>query len=183
VNLPVQHLSAQAIAAFADGMLAGTPRARAQRHIACCVECRTAVDIQREAMAALRGSRIPAPPSTLLERLRSLPSTAPLPARRVALDRDGTAVFPAYGTPNRSAVPPAPLPAPTEHETRRHPQGGLLMSAAAVLTLGALAAGTASGLRENQTPGGGATSVRTGAPGPAVHTVGTVSLLDVSTAR
>ena len=42
VNLP-QHLSDEAVAAFADGVLGGSARERARQHVEECAECRTAV--------------------------------------------------------------------------------------------------------------------------------------------
>jgi anti-sigma factor RsiW len=72
MNLPVEHLSDEAVAAFADGALADGARARAARHVAECAECAHAVAVQREAVWALRAAPAPALPGDLLERLRAV---------------------------------------------------------------------------------------------------------------
>ncbi|MDT4947566.1 MAG: hypothetical protein QOJ37_161, partial [Pseudonocardiales bacterium] len=41
-----QHLSDEAVAAFADGVLSGHARERATRHAAACPECAHAVKVQ-----------------------------------------------------------------------------------------------------------------------------------------
>ncbi len=96
--LPSQHLSDEAIAAYADGMLSRVARERAQRHLQCCPDCAHAVAVQREAAFALRAAPAPALPIGLLDRLRAVPVTTPLPTSALALDPSGAAVFPAYGT-------------------------------------------------------------------------------------
>ena len=73
MNFPVQHLSDEAVAAYADGVLGRTARMRAERHLADCPECAYAVSIQREAVFALRDAPPPALPSGLLDRLRAVP--------------------------------------------------------------------------------------------------------------
>ena len=75
MNFPVQHLSDEAVAAYADGVLGRTARMRAERHLADCPECAYAVSIQREAVFALRDAPLPALPSGLLDRLRAVPTT------------------------------------------------------------------------------------------------------------
>jgi len=71
------HLSDEAVAAFADGVLRGNARSRAARHVDTCVECRQAVRAQREAVLALRQAPAPALPAGLFERLRGLPAVSP----------------------------------------------------------------------------------------------------------
>jgi Putative zinc-finger len=143
--LPGQHLSDEAIAAYADSMLSAVPRERAQRHVQGCPECAHAVSVQREAVLALRTAPLPLLPSGLLERLRALPITTPLPVPSVTLDPTGAAVFPAHGTPTPTApgapvAPAAPLPpqsqqqAATQPSRRRVPFG---IFTAAVVALGA----------------------------------------------
>ena len=56
MNLPVQHLSDEAVAAFADGMLTTAAHNRAARHLADCRECAVAVDEQRAAVSLLRAA-------------------------------------------------------------------------------------------------------------------------------
>lgn len=127
MSLPVQHLSDEAIAAYADGVLAPGARDRAARHLASCTECSHDVRRQYEARDALRAAAAPAAPSALLERLRQLPMTAPLsgpPALRTVVIGDGGApMFAAYGTvvpepvvrepriPGQAPSPDAPMAA------------------------------------------------------------------------
>lgn len=98
MNFPVQHLSDEAVAAYADGVLGRTGRLRAERHLAECPECAYAVSVQREAVFALRDAPLPALPSGLLDRLRAVPATTVLTSTPLALSPDGSAAFPAYGT-------------------------------------------------------------------------------------
>jgi anti-sigma factor RsiW len=140
VNLPAQHLSDEAVAAFADGALGNGARARAARHVADCPECAHAVAVQREAVWALRAAPAPALPGGLLERLRAVPTTTPLSGPPIALDDEGSAVFPAFGT--AAFVEPSPAPAPPV-ERRSRPYG-LLTAAAAVVALGAVGGTVAS---------------------------------------
>jgi anti-sigma factor RsiW len=77
--MSAQHLSDEAVAAYADGVLSGHARDRAAKHIDSCNECRTAVRVQREAALALRAACAPAPPSELIARLRTVPMTTPMP--------------------------------------------------------------------------------------------------------
>lgn len=163
MNLPVQHLSDEAVAAFADGVLGSGARARAARHVAECAECAHAVAVQREAMWVLRAAPAPALPGDLLDRLRAVPSTTPLSGgplggRPVLLDADGSAVFPAFGTP--AAADPgdelAPMNGAAPRDGRAHvdPRDqmsgrrarpyGLLTAAAAVIAVGAVGGAIAS---------------------------------------
>jgi hypothetical protein len=98
MNFPVQHLSDEAVAAYADGVLGRTARLRAERHLAVCPECAYAVSVQREAVFALRDAPPPALPSGLLDRLRAVPVTTVLTSTPLALSPDGFAAFPAHGT-------------------------------------------------------------------------------------
>jgi anti-sigma factor RsiW len=144
VNLPAQHLSDEAVAAFADGALGNGARARAARHVADCPECAHAVAVQREAVWALRAAPAPTLPGGLLERLRAVPSTTPLSGRPIAVDDDGAAVFPAFGTAafvEPVAAPIVPPVAPTERRSRPY---GLLTAAAAMVALGAVGGTVAS---------------------------------------
>lgn len=72
------HLSDEAVAAFADGMLLGRVRERAAAHVAQCQECFDAVAAQREATCTLRSLPAPVLPSGLLDRLRAVPDTTVL---------------------------------------------------------------------------------------------------------
>ena len=73
-----QHLSDEAIAAFADDVLPKHARERARRHTAACPECNYAVAVQREAVWALRAAPAPSLPIGLLDRLREVPATTPI---------------------------------------------------------------------------------------------------------
>jgi anti-sigma factor RsiW len=106
-----QHLSDEAVAAFADGVLNGHARERAARHINACDECRQAVKVQREAVWALRSAGAPAMPSDLVDRLRTVPLTTPIPTLPAAIDRDGT--------PMLSAMAPMAAFVPDQSPARR----------------------------------------------------------------
>lgn len=70
---PTDHLSTEAIAAFADGELSDHAARRARAHIVQCEECRLEVHIQRSAAARLRtcaADESLRAPQTLLERLQ-----------------------------------------------------------------------------------------------------------------
>lgn len=104
------HLSEDAVAAFADGVLAPAATARAQRHCAECPECADAVRGQREAAMMLRTSAAPALPSGLLDRLAGLPMSTSLPPPRsglpTMLGSDGIPVFIAHDpSGSRSCLP------------------------------------------------------------------------------
>jgi hypothetical protein len=128
-----QHLSDEAVAAFADGVLGGHARDRAARHINTCAECREAVKIQREAAYALRAAGAPPLPIGLLDRLRTVPMTTPLPSLPTAVAPDGTTML-------STVAPMAGLvPSRQQHSSRVRPY----VTTAAVLALaGALTAGS-----------------------------------------
>jgi hypothetical protein len=95
------HLSEDAVAAFADGVLSAAAASRARRHCAECVECADAVRGQRETAMMLRTAQAPALPSGLLDRLAGLPMSTPLPPPSrgglpTVLGADGTAMFIAH---------------------------------------------------------------------------------------
>jgi len=94
------HLSEDAVAAFADGVLSVSAAGRARRHCAECAECAGAVRVQREAAMMLRTSPAPALPSGLLDRLAGLPMSTPLPPPRsglpTVLGADGNPMFVAH---------------------------------------------------------------------------------------
>jgi anti-sigma factor RsiW len=106
-----QHLSDEAVAAFADGVLRGGARERASRHVAACPECAHAVAAQREAVWALRAAPAPPLPTDLLDRLRSVPVTTPIEQRPAgipsAVTRDGSALFSALGGLTAAAFAPS----------------------------------------------------------------------------
>ena len=89
----IQHLSDEAVAAYADGVLSGHARDRAAKHVEACAECSTAVRVQREAVFALRAAPAPALPTDLIARLCSLPDTTPLTTLPTAIAPDGSTVL------------------------------------------------------------------------------------------
>src|SRR6185437_3536357 len=94
------HLSEDAVAAFADGVLSANATARARKHCAECAECAEAVRGQREAAMLLRTASAPSLPAGLLDRLAGLPMSAQLPpplsGLPTTLDSNGVPVFVAY---------------------------------------------------------------------------------------
>jgi hypothetical protein len=110
----IQHLSDEAVAAFADGVLGGHARERARRHVEECAECRTAVRVQREAAVALRAAPAPALPIGLMARLCSLPQTTPISTLPTTVAADGSTVL-----ATRLMTPMSPLvPSQTAQPTR-----------------------------------------------------------------
>lgn len=131
-----QHLSDEAVAAFADGVLTGHARERATRHVNSCSECAHAVKVQREAAWALRGAPTPAPPSSLVDRLRTLPQTTPVSSLPTVVAPDGTTML---ATTLSNFAPVAAL-VPTE--TPRRKMRPFITTAAVMALAGALAAGS-----------------------------------------
>lgn len=191
VSLPAQHLSDEAIAAFADGFLGAAARSRATRHLATCAECARAVSVQREAAFALRSATAPAASSGLLDRLRSLPSCTPLPPGPTHLGADGTVFFAAYGGP--ASGPPGPAGAkpmfgsswvralsPMSIPARRHTQHVALAATAFALVAAGVVASAPS--TTGSVPGGGlahsgnGTSSRTSNSVPVLPAVHQVDL-------
>ena len=137
-----QHLSDQAVAAFADGVLSGSARERARRHTADCPECAYAVAVQREAVWALRAAPAPALPTGLLDRLREVPVTTPISMLPTTLAADGSTLLASFGTMATAALVPSLVPAQT---SRRGPRlRPLAATAAAVAVAGVVAVGSAA---------------------------------------
>jgi anti-sigma-K factor RskA len=145
-----QHLSDEAVAAFADGVLTGSARERATRHIDSCRECRQAVTVQREAAFALRAASAPALPNALLDRLRTVPQTTPLPSLPTALAPDGTTMLATSFAPMAAFVPDSTPRSPN----RVRP---IVTTAAIVAIAGALAAGSVAREQEPSRIGTGHT--------------------------
>ncbi len=175
------HLSEDAVAAFADGVLSAAAASRARRHCGECVECADAVRGQRETAMMLRTAAAPPLPSGLLDRLAGVPMSAPLPPRRgglpVVLGDDGIAMFLAHDARNagsrrdgadRTGQPHPDQPHPDQQHAGHpaHRRGALpmsmLASAAAVVAAGTL--------------GGHVSTLAAGAqPAPAAANVAAVS--------
>lgn len=163
--MSTQHLSDEAVAAFADGVLSGHARERAGRHTAACSECARAVRVQREAVLALRAAPAPDLPSGLLDRLRSVPATTPIRAFSTAVAPDGSAVFAAFGTvPGASLGAPEP---PAEHGRRRGP---IALTAAVVAAAGVLAVASSSSASPLHSPSPPVTGHTRAVPVAAVTT-------------
>jgi len=79
VSLPESHLAQEAIAALVDGELTAGPAGRAARHLSGCLQCRLAVEAQREAKEALHRSEDVAVPGDLMSRLCAIPFTTDVP--------------------------------------------------------------------------------------------------------
>jgi anti-sigma factor RsiW len=106
-----QHLSDEAVAAFADGVLRGHARERATRHTETCRECRAAVKVQREAAWALRTAPAPSLPVDLFERLQSVPQTTVIAAAPTVIGPDGSAML-------STMAPMAAFVAPKRHSRK-----------------------------------------------------------------
>jgi hypothetical protein len=149
------HLSEDAVAAFADGVLSSAATARARRHCAECTECAEAVRGQREAAMMLRTAGAPALPAGLLDRLAGLPMSAQLPpplsGLPITIDPDGVPVFVAYqpGLAGRTPAPEQDDPDPAGFRSARIEPArpvhrrvllpvSILASAAAVVAAGAI---------------------------------------------
>jgi anti-sigma factor RsiW len=79
VTIPESHLAQEAIAALVDGELTAGPATRAARHLSGCLQCRLAVQAQREAKDALHASADVTVPGDLMSRLCAIPFTADVP--------------------------------------------------------------------------------------------------------
>jgi len=79
MSIPESHLAQEAIAALVDGELASGPATRAARHLTGCLQCRLAVQAQREAKEALHECRDVAVPGDLMSRLCAIPFTTDVP--------------------------------------------------------------------------------------------------------
>ena len=138
-----QHLSDEAVAAYADGMLRGVAQNRAVNHVNGCPECAHAVAVQREAVWALRAAPAPSLPSGLFDRLTALPQTAPIddivPS---SISPDGSAMIATFGSvPAAALVPAAAHP---HASTTLRKAGPIALTAAALAAAGAFAIGSAN---------------------------------------
>jgi hypothetical protein len=79
VSIPESHLAQEAIAALVDSELTAGPANRAARHLAGCLQCRMAVQAQREAKEALLESADVDLPGGLMSRLCAIPFTTDVP--------------------------------------------------------------------------------------------------------
>lgn len=136
------HLSEDAVAAYADGVLSPAAMIRAEKHCLECAECAEAVRVQREAVSMLRTVAAPQVPSGLMDRLAALPTSAPMPppwgGLPTAVGEDGTPVFLTHRPRPHDGV---------AHRSRMRVvvPVGVLASAAAVVAVSAVAATLGSG--------------------------------------
>ena len=130
------HLTLDAIVAYVDDELTAGPHARAEAHLARCVECRAEVVEQRQARAALQGAAGPRLPSGLLQSLRCIPveTELPPPPPGLGVTADGQFVL-LRDVPEAAAEPDPSVPAPRRFSRRAR------IGAVSGLAVGALAAG------------------------------------------
>ncbi|WP_395725663.1 zf-HC2 domain-containing protein [Nakamurella sp.] len=74
---PIDHLTLDAVVAYADGEMSMVSYQRAAAHIALCPQCDAEVRAQLTARSWLRAAHAPAMPTTLLDTLRSIPVALP----------------------------------------------------------------------------------------------------------
>jgi len=151
-NWGIDHLSQDAVVAFADDELSAGAHQRAAGHLADCGECAAEVIEQRQVRSALRGADEPRVPASLLSVLRSIPQDADLPGPPpgLAVTADGQLVSVLRPDRMRTDTPspvvygaPAGLAGTTAHVPAQSRGRRLRVGATAVsgLALGALAFG------------------------------------------
>jgi len=195
VTLPDLHLSEDALAAYVDRTLSATADDRAARHLRSCAECRSAVDVEREAKALLGAAPDPSLPAGLMARLLDVPMTADLGGTDQVLAIDGDRLGWSTGSTNsdtrvverRAAAPARPRPQvrpagaarPAGRSARaRRTRRGLAVSLAG-LAFGVIASAASAGA------GGAAATARVGdVPGPSSTrlVVGSTAPMDVTRA-
>ena len=144
-----QHLSDEAIAAFADNVLTGHARERARRHTDECPECAYSVAVQREAVWALRAAPAPSLPSGLMDRLREVPASTPISVLPTAIGPDGSTMFATFGS--MAPVGVAAL-APEQAPERSHRLRPMISTVAAVAVAGVLTVSSAAHASGAQRP-------------------------------
>ena len=194
MTLPDLHLSEDALAAYVDRTLSATADDRAARHLRSCAECRTAVDVEREAKALLGAAPDPSLPAGLMARLLDVPMTADLGGTDQVLAIDGDRLGWSTGSTNsdtrvverRAAAPARPRPQvrpagatrPAGRSARaRRTRRGLAVSLAG-LAFGVIASAASAGA-------GAAATARVGdVPGPSSTrlVVGSTAPMDVTRA-
>jgi len=124
----IDHLTLDAVVAYADGEMSMVSFQRAAAHVAHCPQCDAEVRAQTVARSWLRSAQAPPMPTSLLDTLRSIPVAMPSPpAEPPAPDR-----FPHAG-PDRQ-LPSQQRSAPRGRRVRFLGAGALV----AGLTVGAL---------------------------------------------
>jgi hypothetical protein len=125
MSLPESHLAQEAIAALVDGELASGPATRAARHLSGCLQCRLAVEAQREAKAALHESRDVAVPGDLMSRLCAIPFTTDVPGSDGGTLAAGPGGLTVTGASGSWSVDLAPEPRPQRQHHARWLRRGL----------------------------------------------------------
>jgi hypothetical protein len=150
-----QHLSDEAVAAFADGVLRGHARERAQRHTGECADCAEAVRVQREAAWALRAAPAPELPIGLVDRLRGVPQNTPISLPTAVVAPDGTTMLATFAAvaPVAAFVPEPRSRRSTGFSVVGHRVRPLVTTAAALALAGALTAGSVGGSQAAPAPG------------------------------
>lgn len=74
---PIDHLTLDAVVAYADGEMPMVSYQRAAAHVARCPQCEAEVRAQTVARSWLRSAQAPAMPTGLLDSLRSIPVALP----------------------------------------------------------------------------------------------------------
>lgn len=141
MTIPESHLAQEAIAALVDGELPSGPAARAARHLAGCLQCRMAVQAQREAKEALHDSEDVAVPGDLMSRLCAIPFTADVPGSGGGSMSAGPGGLTLTGTAGAFSVDLAPQDRPHRaHHARwlRRGLAGTLVGLGASVTVLAL---------------------------------------------
>lgn len=76
---PTNHLTLDAVVAYADGEMSMVSYQRAAAHVSACPQCDAEVRAQLTARSWLRAAEAPAMPTSLLDTLRSIPVALPSP--------------------------------------------------------------------------------------------------------
>jgi anti-sigma factor RsiW len=159
-HFALPHLSDEAVAAFADGVLSGGPRSRAQQHLSECADCASAIREQQQARLTLRSAAAPMVPGSLLARLRELPTSTPLGGQpATVMSAEGYPEFAAFDS-RRPAVPASPLTPAARPPAQTHPAAnrrlvpgfGVSAAAAAAVIVGVLASTAATAGGAQPTP-------------------------------
>ncbi len=101
---PIDHLTLDAVVAYADGEMSMVSYQRAAAHVARCPQCEGEVRAQTVARSWLRSAQAPAMPTSLLDSLRSIPVALPAAdsdGHRGGPDRPRTAEFGRPATPHQ----------------------------------------------------------------------------------
>ena len=151
MSIPESHLAQEAIAALVDGELPAGPAGRAARHLAGCLQCRLAVEAQREAKEVLHASADVTVPGDLMSRLCAIPFTTEVSGGGgVGTLAAGPDQLTVTGPSGSFAVDLAPHPHPQRADHARWLRRGLVGT---LIGLGAGVTALALNLPADSTPG------------------------------